>query len=136
MAETVNLPLTRDELLAMLPEKDGDVQGVARVHDQMRNLLANFDAISEPDADSALAGKVRGSDVIILLKKLKDGGLGSAAFIKGVGSAPVKATFYFGEDDDPPLTIRQVQVTAGFKSADWKKMDRSALHEGESDAGA
>ena len=101
--------------------------------DQIEALLEGAEI-----ADGSIVEKVEGllnirrnvnaADVVILLGN--KGQSGSARF-KGMSNRiPFTVDVHYGEDDDPPLTIRQVTVRAGFKRSEWRKMDRSALHEG------
>lgn len=78
------------------------------------------------EADRKLLDLVKDSDVMILLF---DKGAAGSAFFKGIeGRIPSNVEVMFGEKDDPPQTIRQVKVSAGWPRAEWRKLDRSGLH--------
>jgi hypothetical protein len=85
--------------------------------------------------DAKLAQAVRDADVVILLSKK---GRAGVAYFKDIGKVPSAVEVSYGERDDPPLTIRRVVVKAGWTLADWRKIDRSALHRsaaGQEDSG-
>ena len=68
------------------------------------------------------------ADVMIVLYKK---GTAGGTFFKGIeGRIPSNVEVSYGESDDPPQTIRRVVIKAGWTQAQWRKMDRSALHEG------
>jgi hypothetical protein len=72
------------------------------------------------------------ADAVMLLTE--KGHAGAVRF-KGIkGSIPFEVEVSYGEKDDPPLTIRQVKITAGWKRPDWRKMDRSELHDATQEA--
>lgn len=75
--------------------------------------------------DARILARVKEADVVILIG---DKGQRGVCAIDG-RSVPMKWDLDFGEDDDPPLTIRRVKLTAGHTQAEWRKMDRSALQE-------
>jgi hypothetical protein len=76
--------------------------------------------------DARIMERVLAADAVILVE---DGGLAGFAWAKGPGELPLSCKVSFGEDDDPPRTIRRIEVTAGWTLKDWRKMDRSALHD-------
>ncbi len=82
---------------------------------------------AEKDAD--LAGRVRDADVVILLTERGTQGVAIVKNGGGVANVPFDVSVSYGEKDDPPHTIRQIKVKAGWNRSDWRKMDRSALHE-------
>lgn len=93
---------------------------------------------TQEEKDRALAEKVRNADVVILVNMDDDGmGFSGMAHHKVLGSMPWTLDAAFArEDGDPPGNlVRQVTVKAGWSRADWRKLDRSALHtNGDDDA--
>lgn len=94
----------------------------------MADILGPRDAIEKAKlTDAQLAARVREADVVVLLF---DRGQRSASFVRGVDPVPLKWEVSYGEKDDPPLTIRRFQITGGWTQAEWRKLDRSALGDG------
>jgi hypothetical protein len=95
--------------------------------------------MSVEEKDAKLAARVREADAVILVQLHEDGGVGAVASFKSLhvddGGVPLKVDIAFGEKDDPPLTIRQITVKAGWNRTDWKKIDRSGLHTEENQHG-
>lgn len=77
------------------------------------------------ERDARLLERIKAADAVILVE---DGGYSGFAWAKGPGEIPMSCKVSFGEDDDPPRTIRRVEVKAGWTLADWRKLDRSGLH--------
>lgn len=93
----------------------GDDLGLVQKIERLLNLKSNFEA----------------ADVVALLGN--KGHSGTVRF-KGIqGPIPFEVEVSYGEKDDPPLTIRRVVLKAGWKAPDWRKMDRSELHEPETE---
>jgi hypothetical protein len=84
----------------------------------------------ESATDRRFLERVNAADVLILME---DKGQAGFVVFKGI-KTPIPWDFdvCYGEEDDPPLTIRQVTVKAGWPAKKWRSMDRSALHELES----
>jgi len=78
------------------------------------------------EAQRKVLDAVEDADVMILLTER---GLAGVTWFKGIGKVPSDVQIDFGEKDDPPLTIRRVVIRAGWTLAQWRKIDRSGLHE-------
>lgn len=99
-----------------------------RARRELSELAPLLEATQVSPRDARILERVKAADAVILVE---DGGMSGFAWGNGPGELPLSCKVSFGEDDDPPRTIRRIEATAGWMLKDWRKLDRSALHSHE-----